>query len=336
MITNLNQLAMNLRQSRGFAHKRDIANVMMLIDSATTSESPFRNGDDCAVLPSPFGDGYLLLAVEGLVQDFVKTMPWFAGYSGVMANLSDIAAMGGRASAVVDALWASSWENGAEIMAGIKSASERYGVPLVGGHTNLRSEQTQLAVSVLGYANKIISSFEAKEGDHLIVAIDLRGKWMDPYPFWNASTNAPTQRLRADIALLPGLADDGLCQAGKDISMAGVLGTMLMMLECSGVGAQIEVDRIPVPHDQIVDNAGWLRWLCAFPSFGYILSVSPSNVETVRRRFIDRGIACEDVGVVVPNHQLHLTAAGHTQDCLLWDLDVDPFIGVNTVSLSEA
>ena len=32
--------------------------------------------------------------------------PWFAGYCGVMVNLSDVAAMGGRPVAVVDALWA--------------------------------------------------------------------------------------------------------------------------------------------------------------------------------------------------------------------------------------
>ena len=58
------------------------------------------NGDDCAVLPD--GNGHLLLAIEGLVQDFVEQQPWFAGYSAVMVNLSDIAAMGGRALAVVD------------------------------------------------------------------------------------------------------------------------------------------------------------------------------------------------------------------------------------------
>ena len=38
------------------------------------------------------------------------------------------------------------------------------------------------------------------------------------------------ERLRADLALLPELAEAGLCRAAKDISMAGVLGTALMLV----------------------------------------------------------------------------------------------------------
>ena len=53
-------------------------------------------GDDCAVLPDPSGQAHLLLAIEGLASDFVQAMPWFAGYSAVMVNLSDIEI--GRAS----------------------------------------------------------------------------------------------------------------------------------------------------------------------------------------------------------------------------------------------
>ncbi|MDI7048014.1 hypothetical protein QMN58_31425, partial [Escherichia coli] len=45
-------------------------------------------GDDCAALPD--GDAYLLFAIEGMVSDFVQAMPWFAGYSSVMVNVSDI------------------------------------------------------------------------------------------------------------------------------------------------------------------------------------------------------------------------------------------------------
>ena len=59
-------------------------------------------GDDCAALAD--GEGYLLFAIEGMVSDFVRAMPWFAGYSSVMVNVSDIYAMGGRPLAVVDAL----------------------------------------------------------------------------------------------------------------------------------------------------------------------------------------------------------------------------------------
>ena len=61
-----------------------------------------RVGDDCAAIPE--ADGYLLFAAEGILESFVADDPWFAGYSAVMVNLSDIAAMGGWPLAVVDVL----------------------------------------------------------------------------------------------------------------------------------------------------------------------------------------------------------------------------------------
>lgn len=50
-------------------------------------------GDDAAALPRPDG-GWDLLAGEGFMPQFVADDPWFAGWCGVMVNLSDIAAMG--------------------------------------------------------------------------------------------------------------------------------------------------------------------------------------------------------------------------------------------------
>ena len=67
-----------------------------------------RLGDDCAAIPD--GDRYLLLAAEGMLPSFVADDPWFAGYSAVMVNISDVAAMGGHAIAVVDILWSGAGE----------------------------------------------------------------------------------------------------------------------------------------------------------------------------------------------------------------------------------
>jgi len=327
-MNHLEQLAHGLREGRGFRHKRDIAAVLPQVMPAATSVP---NGDDCAVLPDGSG-GHLLFAIEGLMQDFVKTMPWFAGYSGVMVNLSDIAAMGGRALAVVDALWAADEDTAGQLLAGMRAACERYGVPLVGGHTNLQGRSGQLAVAVMGRARRLISSFAAREGDRLLVAVDLRGRWQDDQPFWNASTDSPPERLRDDLDLLPLLAETGLCDAGKDISMAGVLGTLLMLLECSGVGASVDLARLPRPHglpawQEASALAAQLRWLSAFPSYGFVLSVRESNAQAVVRCFEARDIACADVGTVVPGPRLELRLGD--QATTLWNLADSPFIGAS-------
>ena len=79
-----------------------------------------------------------------------------------MVNLSDISAMGGRPMAVTDALWLGSEAKAQEIWAGMLAASLAYGVPIVGGHTAYGSQRTNLAVSVLGRANQLLTTFDAK------------------------------------------------------------------------------------------------------------------------------------------------------------------------------
>lgn len=319
---SVTELVASLRESRGFRHKTDIAGVVSslaqrLPGGAGDLGQAVALGDDCAALVD--GDGYLLFAIEGMVSDFVSAMPWFAGYSSVMVNVSDIYAMGGRPLAVVDALWSDGIDAAHEVLAGMAAASVAYGVPIVGGHTNARSDQAQLAVSILGRAKKLLSSFSAKPGDRLLMAIDLRGRFEEPYPFWNASVGAPAARLRNDLELLPLLAESGLCDAAKDISMAGTLGTALMLLECSQAGARIDLDRIPRPAD-----VSLARWLTAFPSFGYLLSVREEYVERVQAQFEARALVCEVIGTVDASRKV--VVQQRDEAALLWDFNDEAFI----------
>jgi AIR synthase-related protein len=317
---NVAALCDALRSSRGFLHKRDISEVLSMLQGADHAAGSVPIGDDCAAIPD--GDGYLLFAIEGFVEDFVRASPWFAGYCGVMVNVSDIYAMGGRPLAVVDALWSAGLDPGSRILEGLKAAARRYGVPVVGGHSNTRANGAQLAVAILGRATRLLSSFAARPGDRLVMAVDLRGRYEEPFPYWNASSDAPDERLRADLEVLPRLAEDGLCSAAKDISMAGALGTTLMLLECSRVGALIRVDSIPGPN--CVDDADLLRWLSAFPSYGFVLSVDPVHVPAVMQRFAARDLAVAVIGEVTEAQQVRLVHDAGTE--LLWDFANEPFM----------
>ncbi len=315
----LNEIVKSLKASRFFQHKHDISDVLGYLNKVVpvNSAQDILIGDDCAAIPD--GDEYLLFAIEGLVGEFVREMPEFAGYSGVMVNISDIYAMGGRPLAVVNALWSEGAINAKAIVEGMAKASKAYGVPIVGGHSNVRSNQGQLAVSILGKANKLLSSFNARPGDKLLMAIDMRGKFESAYPYWNASTKASAERLRSDLEILPTLAEEGLCDAAKDISMAGVIGTSIMLLECSKVGAHINLDALPIPAD-----VPMLRWLSAFPSFGFILSVRPEHSDAVIKKFKDRFIACQEIGSINNTKLVTLGYQGNTE--ILWDLNTNNFI----------
>jgi uncharacterized protein len=259
-----------------------------------------RLGDDCAAIRD--GNGWLLLAAEGMLPSFVADDPWFAGYSAVMVNLSDVSAMGGRSIAIVDVLWSPGLDESGEIWAGMSAASKTYGVPIVGGHTTVKKGGPQfLAAAVLGRAKHLITSFAAEAGDDLIVTVDLRGTWRGEKPFWNASVSAPSERLRADLNLLPALAENGWCHAGKDISNGGIVGTLAMLLECSSAGAELWLDQLPRPAGVNLE-----RWLISFPSFGYLLSVAPKNSERVIAHFASREIASAIAGRVTSGRSLAL------------------------------
>ena len=311
----ISDLAATLRAGRGLAHKQDIAPVVKRLG---LEGAEIRVGDDCAAIPD--GDGFLLFAIEGFLNEFVASKPWFAGYCGVMVNVSDVAAMGGRPIAVVDAVWSDGLAGAQAILDGLSTACSVYGVPLVGGHTNTRGDRGQLSVAILGRAQRLLTSFDAAPGDRLIAAIDLRGRYHDPYPYFDASSGADPVRLRGDLQLLPEIAEAGLCRAAKDISMGGVIGTALMLLECSELGGVIDPDAVPRP-----DGVDLARWLATFPSFGFLLSVAPDNCDAVLSRFAGRGIAAAVIGACDAGSLVRIARDG--AEASIWDFMESPLIG---------
>lgn len=315
--TTLTGIAEMLRFDPGVMGKRDIdASCARLGITAGGSGMP---GDDCAILPD--GDGYLLFAMEGFINGFVEADPWFAGWCGVMVNLSDVLAMGGRPVAVTDAVWAADLAHAEQVLDGMRAASESYGIPIVGGHTNLRAGQSQLAVSILGRAKALITSFDAVPGDVLIAAIDHRGAYRPPFNNWQAALSAAPERLRSDMELLPLLAEKGLCRAGKDISQGGIAGTALMLAECSGVAIDLDLDRIDPP-----DGVEAARWMVTFPSFGFLLSVAPDAVDATLAHFRSAGIRAGEIGKVAAGSQLSLSSGGNRE--ILWDHAQAPYLGL--------
>lgn len=93
--TTLHDLLAALRNSPAMLAKQAIG------QAAAAQPSQGASGDDLYALPGDdtaairCGDQYQLLAIEGMIPAFVEQAPWFAGWSAVMANVSDITAMGG-------------------------------------------------------------------------------------------------------------------------------------------------------------------------------------------------------------------------------------------------
>ena len=102
--------------------------------------------------------------------------------------------------------------------------------------------------------------------------------------------------------------------------MGGLVGTLLMLLEASGVGATVALEAIPRPA-----GVPWERWLLAFPSYGFLFAVPPENTPRVRDAFAARGIAAGTIGRVDVSRRLTLVAG--SARALVWDLAAAPLTG---------
>lgn len=310
----LSDMTQRLRAHPSIRSKLGIARATRAL--GLTSDSEGRPGDDAAALARTVG--FDLLAGEGFIPAFIEDDPWFAGWCAVMVNLSDIAAMGGRASAIIDQVWAPDADTAAPLLQGMRDASAAFGVPLVGGHTNLAAPALGLAASVLGKANSLITSFDARRGDLLIAAIDPRGGYRN-FDNFCAALDAPHDRLRSDLELLPALAEDGLTRAGKDISQGGIVGTALMLAECSDVGIDIDLEAITPPIGIAKE-----RWLRSFPSFGFLLAVAPEDADALCARFAARDIDATPIGRVTEGSAV--TLSDHGASALFWDHAQSPYL----------
>jgi AIR synthase-related protein len=318
----LEPIADALRGRPELGYKQDIQLAARAFGRETRSAfapgaAPIVNGDDTAALAD--GGEFVLFAAEGMRGEFVAADPWFAGFCSVLTNVNDVAAMGGRPWAIVDVLFLGSGEN-ERVFEGMAAASSAFGVPVVGGHTTRITGNSMLAAAVVGRAKRLLPSAGARPGHVLLAAISLNGSFRGPGGNFNAATTAPAPMLRAQLGLLPELAEAGLVAAAKDISMAGLCGTLLMMLEASGCGARLDLEHVPAPG--AVDP---VRWLTAFPSFGFVLAVEPRDVPTVCARFDAVGVACAAVGEVTAGSSLDLRYG--PERAAFWDHGVTPFTG---------
>ncbi len=313
-LQSLESLSLRLRQHPGLLGKQDIQ-----APASTFPSQPFPElgaaaalGDDAALLPT--SSGPLLLACEGIDPQLVNEDPWFAGWSAVLVNLSDIAAMGGTPIAVVNSLWSTGREHADQLLMGMRFATEKFAVPMVGGHTNLHSPYNALAVAVLGTTpGPVLSARAARPGDRCHLLVNISGRFHRHYPFWDAATDAEPERLRRQLRLPVELAAAGIVHAAKDISMGGLVGTAVMFAEAADCRLELHLDALQPPPGVELEE-----WLTCFPSYGFLLAVAPARAAALLEATqMDPELLCCEIGAFHPGG-VELVLVQGDQACRLW------------------
>lgn len=320
----LKNIVDEIRNYPGITRKRNIGHVVDILRSTgvdTCSHIATDFGEDAAAIK--YEGHYLLLAAEGMWPQFVKAEPYAAGKAAVMASVNDVYAMGGKPLALVNVLSTSKGEDCSLVMEGIRKGCQKFKVPMVGGHLNPDSEEISLSVSILGTAQKLLKSTNAKEGQRIVLAVDLDGTdgQCKTVMSWDANSGKTPSYILKRLDILCCLAEEGICQTAKDVSNGGILGTIALMCECSGKGCLIVLDKIPKPS-----GVNLLNWLKSFLSYGFILCVDEYHLSACLDAFHEKGLTAEVIGEIQEQKQIALRYEDDEE--VLYDFNKESITGI--------
>lgn len=218
-------------------------------------------GDDCAPVPG----SAVLASVDAILPSMVANDPEWAGWCGVLVGANDLAAMGALPSGVLDSLASPSAAHAARVLSGLRAASQAFRLPVLGGHTQL-GVPAALSVTALGTTERPVPG-SGRAGQQVFLTADLAGGWRRGYEGrqWDSTSRRTTEELSAMTTSVA----THLPQAAKDVSMAGVIGTLGMLAEASGCGAELDVSRVPRPAEASLGD-----WLTCFPGFAMLTTGS--------------------------------------------------------------
>ena len=281
-MADLDALVALVTTAPGLLGKRDLE-VVKRLDAGL-------DGDDAALIPH--GDGFIVTCGEAISPPFLLADPFGAGSAAVVTNVSDVRAMGARPLGIVDMLVS---PDKAHAEAGPRrphaGPPDLLGVPILGGHLTL-GHAPALSASCTGFTTAPLRATAAKPGDVLLAAFAIDGRYMsDANDFFTALQDRRPSLLKTDGEALVEVAERGLCHAARDISMPGVAGSLLQMIEGAGVGATLDVDAVPRPAGVALE-----RWLLTFPSFGFLLAAPERTSKRPCGRSSQRGLACAPCG----------------------------------------
>ena len=103
--------------------------------------------------------------------------------------------------------------------------------------------------------------------------------------------------------------------------MAGLVGSLAMLLEWGGFGATVDLDHLPAPP-----GVPLARWCNCFPCYGFLLTCEPATTDDCVRAFTARGLSAARGGGVDGTGVIVLRAGGRSEPVV--DLAVAPATGL--------
>jgi putative methanogenesis marker protein 2 len=304
---NLKKLVIELKEFEGVSRKKEIKSIVESLrfnDNEYSFDIISDFGDDAAIIGID-EEKAVLLAADGIWGNLLEKDPYWAGYCAVLVNANDIAAMGGAPIGMTNIISINDEEVGKKVLMGIKEGVEKFGIPMIGGHTHPDAKCNVLDVSITGLVKKdcVLRSDTAEIGDKVVFAYDLDGKIHEKFDLnWDTTTMKSKKLVRDQLKALEIVGEKKLATACKDISNPGALGTLGMLLEVSKKGALVDITKIPRNEDIPISH-----WLKLYPGCGFVFTAKEDKIDRLKEVLEFVNISVEVCGEVVENKKLIIT-----------------------------
>lgn len=299
-------------------------------------------GDDAAVIATSSPMWWHLttdLLAEGIHFDMTSATPESVGYRAAMANLSDIAAMGAvprylLISLAIPKTWTRSHLH--KLYTGLMKACRLYDVTLVGGDTSASKAGLFLNITLVGTTSRRQALFRhgAKVGDHMYVSgtlgdslagLQLLMNGATPQRWKSTLSRSHRQFLlrrhfqpTARVAEGQWLNERRLASAAIDLS-DGLSGDLRHLCEASRVGAEVELDNIPISsacraYAKTIGVSPIRLALTGGEDYELLFTTSPLTHERVEQQARTRGYRITRIGTIrAQRFGIQMTSGGKTQ-----------------------
>lgn len=288
-------------QAMGPGHEFDTIRMLM----ARWGDLAVDIGDDAAVLP-PEGDRRRVISTDACVEDAHFRRDWITpfdvGVRATAAAISDLAAMGAAAEAVLLALVVpDSWRSLlGEVADGIAAVVRASGARILGGNLS-RGERFSITTTAIGSAHTVVARRGAMPGDVLVVTGTLGGPGA-AIRAWESAGEPTAWARERFVHPVPRLAEgQALAEAGAHAMLDlsdGLASDARHLAAASGVRLYIDARQLPLGADISPREA-----LSSGEEYELLAALPPMAAERLLREWSTRfALPLTAIGSVVGVH----------------------------------
>ncbi len=298
----LEKIASSIRENKNIIEKREIDPFVQLIQSKSyKSDRVFSDiGEDSASILD--NENLILITTDRIKTEYVLKNPFGAGFSSILVGIDDIYCCGGTPLAASLIVSFKNKQIGEKIIEGAMEGSQKFRVPIVRGHTNLNSNYDELSSTMIGEIKKslYLSAKNAQINDDIILAVDFSGKIPDVSKYyWDTVTFKQSNEVLLRRKSMNIIAQQQLANSAKDISNAGIFGTILQLIKYSNVGAIIYINKIKIPPLLVRKGYDLETYTQMYLTTSYILSAPEDKSDEVLKIFDKHNMNATVIGKII-------------------------------------